>query len=217
MKDIALTLREEFFPHWLIYALLATIIVLSAIKSQKEMVFAQMKAAFFKPPSTLPEAKENLSFRNLTNYLMLLNYFVVSGLAIYMVLLYFDRTAYWMVFLPASIYFFQLFSLYFVNFISGEYLKVRENIILLNFITHILGIVIIPLLIIWILNPDLSQYMPKCLFYVVILFYIIRLVRGIFMAIHNKVLWFYIILYLCALEIWPIMVGYLVLSPNFIR
>jgi len=56
MNEMELTLREELFPHWVVYALLLTITVLSILKNQKEVVFANMKSAFFKPPSTQQEA-----------------------------------------------------------------------------------------------------------------------------------------------------------------
>lgn len=213
MKEMELTLREEFFPHWVIYALLLTITVLSILKYQRNMVFANIKSAFLKAPSTVPDAKESLSFLGSTNWVMLLNFFTVSGIAVYMLLIYFDKTDYWMVFLPTFIFFFQLFSLYMVGVLSGELKYVRENILLLNFTGHILGIVLIPILIVWILNPHLSEYMVRSLGGVVILFYSIRLVRGLFLANRNKVLWYYLILYLCALEIWPMLVGYLLLSP----
>lgn len=216
MKEMELTLREELFPHWVIYALLLTITVLSVLKFQKEMVFSHITGAFFKPPSSLPTARESLSFLGATNWVMLLNYFTVSGIAVFMMLSYYKSTNYWLIALPSLIYLFQLVSLFFVGFLIGEFKYVRENILLLNFTAHISGIVLIPILIIWILNPQLSEYMVVTLVAVVILFYFIRLLRGILLANRNKALWYYIILYLCGLEIWPIVVGYLLVSPVFI-
>lgn len=216
MNEMELTLREELFPHWVIYALLLTITVLSVLKNQKEVVFANMKSAFFKPPSTQQDAKENLSFSSITNLVMLLNYFSITGIAVYMLQVYYGKTDYWMVTLPGIVYLFQLFSLYFVSLISGDFKKVRDNVLLLNFITHITGIVLIPILIIWLLNPHFSEYMVITLVTVVILFYFIRIIRGMLLAIRNNVLWYYIILYLCGLEIWPITVGYLLITPGFI-
>ncbi|WP_159038356.1 DUF4271 domain-containing protein [Brumimicrobium mesophilum] len=211
-----LTLREELFPNWIVYVLLMTIVLLSVLKSQKELVFSNIKTTFVKPPSSLPEAKESLSFNSIINFLMLLNYFVVGGIAIYMLLVYYEKSDYWMVVLPAAIYLFQMLSLLLVIGLSGEFKKVRENILLLNFSTHILGIILIPILLIWLLNPHLSEYMVITLFSAFLLIYFIRLLRGMFLAIRNKVLWYYIILYLCGLEIWPIVVGYMLLRLDFI-
>lgn len=216
MDKLELTLREELFPHWVIYALLLIIVVFSVLKYQKEMVFVHLKGAFFNPPSSIPTARESLSFLGGTNWLLLLNYFGIAGLAMYMLLVYFKMTAYWLVFLPAVVYIFQLLALFLAGLLSGEPKKLRENILLLNFTAHVTGIVLVPLLLIWILNPHLSAYMVKSIGGIFILFYIIRLLRGMFLAIRNKVLWYYIILYLCGLEIWSLIVGYLLLSPVFI-
>ncbi|WP_207214097.1 DUF4271 domain-containing protein [Brumimicrobium glaciale] len=211
-----LTLREELFPHWVIYALLLTITVLSVLKYQREMVFSHISVAFFKSPSSLPNAKESLSFLGRTNWVMLLTYFAISGIAVYMLLAYYESTDYWLISLPTIVYLFQLFALFFVGFLSGEFKYVKENILLLNFSAHITGIVLIPILFIWILNPQLSEYMVMTIAAVLILFYSLRVVRGMLLAIRNKALWYYIILYLCGLEIWPIVVGYLLVSPVFI-
>lgn len=216
MKEMELSLREELFPHWVIYALLITITVLSILKYQREMVFSHISGAFFKPPSSLPNAKESLSFLGRTNWIMLLIYFVVSGIAVFMLLAYYKTTDYWLITLPIMVYLFQLFSLFFIGFLSGEFKYVKENILLLNFTAHITGIALIPILFVWILNPHLSEYMVVTIAAMLILFYFIRLVRGMLMAIRNKALWYYIILYLCGLEIWPIIVGYLLVSPVFI-
>lgn len=216
MEKMELTLREELFPHWVLYALFFTILVLSILKSQKEMVLENISNTFFKPPSTSPVAKENLGFKSSTNFIMLLNYFAVGGIMVYMLLIYFEKTDYWMVALPGIIYFFQILSLLLVASLSGEYKKVRENIYLLNFYSHISGILLIPILFVWILNPQLSESMIIVLFSIILMVFLFRIVRGIFMAIRNNVLWYYIIVYLCGLEIWPLVVVYLFLSPNFV-
>ncbi len=216
MKEMELTLREELFPHWVLYALLLTISVLSILKHQREMVFVHIKGAFFKPPSTVPYAKESFSFLGSSNWILLINYFCVTGIGVFMLLAYYKSTDYWLVALPTIIYLFQLFALFFAGLLSGEFKYVRENILLLNFSAHIAGLLLIPILFVWILNPQLSQYMVVTIITVIILFYFMRLVRGMLLAIRNKALWYYIILYLCGLEIWPIVVGYLLLEPVFI-
>src|SRR5690554_802925 len=216
MNEMELTLREELFPHWIIYAVLAMISILSVIKSQREMVFVHIKNAFFKPPSSVPAAKESLSFYKPTNWIMLFNFFVITGLSVYMVLLYTKNEQYWLVYLPVLVYVFHLFSFYLVAILSGEYKRVREQILLLNFTAHLIGIVLIPILIVWILNPHFSVYMNNIMLVAIGLLYFIRIVRGMWLAYRNNVLWYYIILYLCGLEIWPITVGFLLVSPDFI-
>ncbi|WP_417265051.1 DUF4271 domain-containing protein [Brumimicrobium sp.] len=216
MNEIELIARNQLFPYWIIYALLFSIAIISILKFQKEFVFVHLKDAFFKAPSSVPFSKGEISFFGATNWILLINYFAVSGITVYMLLVYFKVGHSWMVILPMAYYFYQSFALFIAGTLSGELKKLKDLFLLLNFTTHSIGIVMIPILFIWILNPELSTYLPKTLTVVFLLFHFIRIVRSIFIALKNKVLWYYIILYLCGLEIWPILAVYLLVSPGFI-
>ncbi|HLW29328.1 MAG TPA: DUF4271 domain-containing protein [Brumimicrobium sp.] len=216
MNEFELILRKEIFPHWIIYALLFSIIILSVLKYQREIVFSNLKAALFNPPSSIPFSKGEISFFGSVNWILLLNYFLVSALAVYMILVYFDHVSYWLVILPIAYYAFQTSALFLIGLLSGESKKIQENILLLNFTTHNIGILLIPILLAWVLNPNLSTYVIDVLAIVFIGAHLIRVFRGVFLALRNKVLWYYIILYLCGLEIWPVIVGFLLLSPDSI-
>src|SRR5690554_7081344 len=80
-----------------------------------------------------------------------------------MLLVYFKVGHYWMVILPMAYYFYQSFALFIAGTLSGELKKLKDLFLLLNFTTHSIGIVMIPILFIWILNPELSTYLPKTL------------------------------------------------------
>ncbi|HZH86948.1 MAG TPA: DUF4271 domain-containing protein [Brumimicrobium sp.] len=216
MNEFELLLRKEIFPHWIIYTLLLSIVVLSVLKHQREVVFTNLRSVFFNPPSSVSFTKEEVSFFGFTNWMLLFNYFAVSALAIYMVLVYFENTSFWLMLVPMAYYFFQLTALFFVGLLSGEVRKLWDNILLLNFTSHGIGIIFIPILFVWLLNPTLSPYIVDGLFVLFGLMHLIRILRGVFLALRNKVLWYYIILYLCGLEIWPIIVVYMLLSPDFI-
>jgi hypothetical protein len=217
MSEIELIVRNELFPHWIVYVLLFSIVVLSLIKYQREVVFTNLKTTFFKPPSAIPFSKGEVSFFGATNWALLINYVIVSALAVYMVLIYLEKSDYWLMFLPAAYYLFHISVLFFAGILSGELKVLRDNILLLNFTSHSIGIAFIPILLTWILNPNLSSYMIDVLMIVFLILHFIRIIRGVFLGLRNKVLWYYIILYLCGLEIWPVLVVYLLVSPGFIE
>lgn len=204
------------FPHWILYTLLLSIVVLSILKYQREAVFTHLKASFFKSPSSIPFSKEEINFFGSTNWILLLNYFIVSTLAVYMILIYNQDTIYWLILFPVLYYAFQILSLFLTGLLSGELKRINENVLLLNFTSHFIGIAFIPILFVWMLNPNISSYMINSLIIVFVVFHILRVLRGIFLALRNNVLWYYIILYLCGSEIWPILVAYLLMSPYFI-
>lgn len=214
MNEMELVLRESFFPYWILYALLISVAILSGVKLMRPAVFQHISATYIKPPSTIPNSRENLSFLGKASWMLLLNYFIVSSITVYMVLIYYDIHHYWIVLLPTVYYFIQVLGLFFAGAISGETKRLSENFLLLNFIYQNMGLVLIPVLIMWLLNVNYSLYFVNTIQVIFIAFSIFRYLRGFFFAIQNKVLWYYIILYLCTLEIWPLMVLFRLLTAD---
>ena len=208
--------RQELFPHWLLYVILSTIVLLAVLKYRREIVYVHLRSAFFKPPASTVLPKEEISFFGRTNWTLLINYFIISGLSIYMMLIYYRIDDYWLVLLPIAYYFLQILELFFVGIVSGEMKKIQGPLLITNYISHLIGIVFIPILLIWLLNPHLSQYIIAGIAYIFVFLQLIRIIRGIFSALRNKIFWYYIILYLCAFEIWPIVVIYLYVSSDFV-
>ncbi|MEX1192240.1 MAG: DUF4271 domain-containing protein [Brumimicrobium sp.] len=206
--------RETFFPQWILYLLLVSVATLSVVKILRPAVFQHISATYVKPPSTIPNARENLSFAGKASWILLLNYFIVSGLTVFMTLLYFESENYWLIALPSVYYFIQVFTLFIAGWVSGESKKLSENFLLLNFTYQNIGLIYIPLLIIWLLNVDYSLFLIKTCTILFGLLMMLRFIRGFFFAIRNKVLWYYIILYLCTLEIWPLMLIYKLLVAD---
>ena len=209
-----LVLREAFFPSWILYALLISVAVLSGVKLMRPAVFKNISATYVKPPSTIPNSKENLSFLGRASWMLLINFFIVSSITVYMVLIYYNIEQYWLIFMPTAYYFIQAFGLFFSGKISGETKLLSENFLLLNFIYQNMGLVLIPILIMWLLNVNYSLYFINALQILFVAFSLFRYIRGFFFAIQNKVLWYYIILYLCTLEIWPLMVLFRLLTAD---
>lgn len=206
--------REEFFPHWILFVLLGAVLLISGLKYLRPAVFQHFSATYVKPPSTIPQAKEHLSLSGKASWMLLLNYFITSSVCTYMMLLHFEIDRYYLIFLPTAFYFYQVFALYFAVWISGETRRLTENILLLNFTYQNLGLFLIPVLIAWLLNVNYSVLFINITLIIFVLFATLRLIRGFFFALRNKVLWYYIILYLCSLEIWPLIVLFKLLSAN---
>jgi hypothetical protein len=214
MDEMELVLRESFFPYWILYALLISVAIISGVKLMRPAVFQHISSTYVKPPSTVPNSKENLSFLGRASWMLLLNYFIVSSITVFMVLMYYDIQHYWLVLLPTAYYFFQVFALFFSGMISRETKRLSENFLLLNFIYQNMGLVLIPVLIMWLLNVNYSLYFINAIQILFVAFLLFRYIRGFFFAIQNKVLWYYIILYLCTLEIWPLMVLFRLLTAD---
>lgn len=216
MKDFELTLREELFPHWILYVLLASVSLLVFLRYFNDNYFSHLRSALYKSPSKIPFGKNVLAAFGMYNMFLLLNYFLTAGLAVYMMLIYYELDSYWLVFLPALIYLFQAIILTITGVVSGQFKSLQENILLTNFTSYFIGLLFLPILVVWMINPYMSVGLMNLLIGVFFVFYILKIIRGILIAKRNNTPWYYIILYLCNLEFLPGIVVYTFLSANFL-
>jgi len=97
-------------------------------------------------------------------------------------------------------------ALDFIFLSKGEFIHYFNTVFIYN---RMVGLFLLPIIAIL---PFISKNAMSTMFYigffVIGLFYLLRIFRGIQIGIKNKLSIFYLILYLCALEILPIMVVY---------
>ncbi|MBW7867190.1 MAG: DUF4271 domain-containing protein [Brumimicrobium sp.] len=179
------------------------------LKYTKEYTFYYLLLALYKPPFKIPYSKNELRYFGGYNLLLLLNFFLISSLTMYMIMTYYNIHVEYAILLPTGYYFFRLLSHVFVGAVSGVSKDLGENIFLTNTIAHIIGVISIPFLLAWILNPQYSIYFIVIFVFIFGLLHIAQIWRGFFIALRNNIRWYYIILYLCTLEILPIILIYM--------
>lgn len=216
MNTFELTARTAFFPYWVVYVLIFCVCILAVLKYQREVAYSHIGEALLKAPSSIPFTKQEAGIFGWINWGFLLNYFIASALACYMTFVYYGITHYELVVIPTLIYFIQLFSFQLIGWVSGESKKIKELVMLLNVIYHAIGIIFVPLLFVWMLNPKWSIQLMYSILIVFICLQIFRIVKSISLASRYNIWWYYIILYLCGLEIWPMIIVYAFSSPYFI-
>lgn len=205
------------YPNWILYVLLASLILLSLINYKKAIITSYIRNTILRPISLSNfEKREREPFGSI-NLILFINFVITSGLASYMLGIYYGYPYLSLTLLPGAYYFFLLTSLGFVGRISGERKRILENTLNTVLILHTWGILLIPFILIWILNPAYSSIMAYIILGGFSLISILRILKGISIALKNKLLWYYIILYLCTFEIWPFVAVYVLESPYFIK
>jgi hypothetical protein len=112
--------------------------------------------------------------------------------------------------------FIYLSGIYVAGFISGELNRIRINqIFTFNFI-HITGIVSVFLAIPWIINPHLDLFFTITTATILGMLYFFRLIKILSVAVREHIPIYYLILYLCTLEILPIFVSVSVFWKNVV-
>lgn len=216
MRELELISRIDIFPSWIPYLLFLCVILLALLKLRSDLIFTHLRNASYKPIDSVYFNKEEIHFFGVPNLLLLTNFIITSSIVVYMTLINFDFQPYWLVVIPTGYTILQSLFLYLAGLISGAPKKLKSNFILTNITSHFIGLLLLPLLFVWILNPQYAPYLINIAFALFIALNLFRIIRGVFMAIRNKVLWYYIILYLCTFEIGPALVFFTLIRHYFI-
>lgn len=216
MNELELIIRTQLFPNWLYFVFPLGIVLFSILKMRREFVFTNLKTGFFKSIKSVHFQPEEFRFFGLTNGLLVLNYFVTSCALIYMIILSQELEAMWLIYLPFLFYFYHVIILFFLGFVSNEFKRIKDTILIMGFSVYFLGLVYLPIILIWLLNPGYSTQIINISIILFLVSYSICIFRGIFVAITNKIDWYYIILYLCTFEIAPLVLIYTHLGLDFI-
>lgn len=203
-----LILREQLFENHLIYFFLLSALLIGAVKWVYPDMFQFVYHSLFRKASLASSTlREDTNALKRASFLLLINYFVIGGTISYMVGLYFEleHTAF-LVFVPLTYYLFLHFGLFITGLISGESKRLKENKKVVNFIHQFSGLVFFPIGLAWLLNTEYTGQILNFLLLAGAFVFIVRIFKGFVCAIQNKISWYYIILYLCTLEIWPLLI-----------
>jgi len=72
-----------------------------------------------------------------------------------------------------------------------------------NFISF--GIVFFVLALLWLLNSPINPYISQLFLYILLALFLVRMLKILIVALLNGVSWYYLILYLCTLEVLPVL------------
>jgi hypothetical protein len=109
----------------------------------------------------------------------------------------------------------QIIGLWLVGIISGENKSINIPITETVILYETFGIILFFVALCWMLNPHLSVLFLKVFGGIILLEMIVRFSKCVLSVLKRGVVWYYIILYLCTLEILPLVVVYLYLKVNF--
>ena len=203
-----LILREQLFENDLIYPFLFSGLLIGSVKWIYPDIFRFVFQSLFRRASISGSTiREDTNALKRASGLLLLNYFLVAGTIAYMVGLYFElEQKKWLIYIPIIYYVFIHSGLIITGFFTGESQRLAENKKIINLIHQFSGLLLLPIGLAWLLNTSYSDKMINLLLIVIGFVLLVRIFKGFICAIQNKISWYYIILYLCTLEIWPLLI-----------
>lgn len=157
----------------------------------------------------------NYPLNTLSSLLLLLNYSITMSALLFLTLQSFqpisNQDIIYMAFIAVLLVIVPWISMFSIGFLTGDKEVLAENKINTIVFAHAAGLVYAIILLIWTFNTQWSPIFVLIFLGFASLFAFYRLLRGFISAFKKGVRWYYIILYLCTLEILPFVLLYQIL------
>lgn len=207
--------RTMYTRNWyyLVIVLSFTLIALSRLSQRRLLI--SLFGMFAKSRGIRTYARETNVFNPLSSVLLLLNFVLTTGFFTYQLLLLSDKgfsIHNWQVsillLLPVVYFLLNFLSLIIIGWLSGEHSKLR-SLLDIEFSTILtLGVFYSFFLLFYLVGQNIQQYILEIVVVVFIVSITWRILRSSYAAWSKGIQWYYIILYLCTLEILPLAVVY---------
>jgi hypothetical protein len=207
LHELALTERNNSLSTLLLLATLLGISLLGLSLLTTPNLLGRVTGDFFKMAWKDNEFSENLRMRATTSFALLGNFILSLGLCVFLLVSKNTTPFYALVFTilsVGSLLLIQQMGFRIIVFTAGE--KSFSPIISLmtRHIWKFSGLVFLFLSLAWILNQQGHAYFRLIFLSIFGITLIIRWLKGLIFALRRRVSWYYFILYLCTLEILPV-------------
>ncbi len=190
-----------------------------AIKNNEKIVRGLPRVFMFSVQTEM-KLKEIMRLGSWSSLLLTLNFMVLLGVCSYLLLTDYSGLGTSVaitlsILIPTFLITLQIVPAYFVRFFSGEPLPMIS--LTGNTLTgYQIGSVFLGIIsTVWILNPHYQSYAIASFLLVFTFLQVARLIKNTHLLLSSGIPWYYLMLYLCSLEILPLFVAYYYVSMNF--
>ena len=209
--------NTQMNSYLLVIILLCFAFVGVARVAQPDLI-AQTFAGFFKVKRPDSNGFEGSKLQPSMTALIVLNYIISFSTCVFL-LLYEQSNMLETVWLTMKIVFaltfLQLINFRLVFILSGERAILDSMSAVNKQIWSFGGFILTCIALLWILNQELQHGFEQLFFMVFSSLIVWRIVKGLLLAAQLRYKWYYLILYLCTLEILPLLILSKIAWPNF--
>ncbi len=206
--------------EWLVgYVLFVAFIALSITRFARAEIYKSLVLANGKIDGVVSFVRETMPVLKPSSLLLVLNYFLSAGAICYLYIqnnerIHLNNEA--LVFLlPIGLLAWNIFSLLLTSWLSGAPDVFAGPVVFKIIGAQFLGLFYFIGAVLWLFISEQGILFAQI---ALILFFVetgFRVVKSIFIVLKQGVSWYYIILYLCTLEILPLLMIYFTLGRNF--
>lgn len=217
-QDVPLHLseRDSSFSTLILLLLSLSFIVIAFSRLSSRVLFSNIIEAIYKNGRVAKIVQINYPLNTLSSILLLLNYIISMSTLLFLTIqnyypiqnqdiLYLTLVSILLVVVP-------WISLFSIGVLTGDKETLVESKINTIIFAHASGLIYSVILLVWTFNSQWSDIFVYVFLGLLFLFTIYRLLRGFISAFKKGVRWYYIILYLCTLEILPLVLLYQLLE-----
>lgn len=213
-QDVPLHLSERIstFSNLILVLLSLSFIVIAFSRLSSKVMFLNVMDAMYNNKKISKIIQISYPLNNLSSILLLLNYIISMSALFFLSIQTFqaisNQDIIYIALISALLVILPWISMFTIGFLTGDKEVMAENKINTVVFAHASGLVYSMILLIWTFNPQWSSFFVYLFLGFVLLFIFYRILRGFLSAFKKGVRWYYIILYLCTLEILPFILLY---------
>ena len=196
--------REVLFSVTILILIIICLILIATIKWFNPPFFKALYQLFFSSPFERVEAFKDGSLKPLSRFILVVNLLINLTVS----------TELWrqsvgipyplLFTLPIAYIVWNYLSLWLTKTITGEYKLMKGQKVNLEINYQFFGLVLIPINLSWYLNPQYTEVFMAVFAISFGLIVLTRLTKAFLLGISKHISWYYLILYLCTFEIWPL-------------
>ncbi len=203
-----LTVREGTFGTFQLFFLLVSLILIVLAKAGNTHSYSVVLRIFFQPRKAETQIREVWPLLGSPAWLLAMNFVVTFAHSIYLIISRHQTESVISILVSLGISF-GFFALAFVAMSLVAFLTGVKSIYQVPLQTtwvlpQFVGIIFFLLNLIWVLNPEFSEYLELGLLTLFFVLSFKRIVRSSMYLLRKGIEWYYILLYLCTLEILPL-------------
>jgi hypothetical protein len=217
-----LSLKEENISHTIIPLIIISFVLMTIAKFLNSSIFKSLLKLLFATKNFDQIIREEIKIGSISSVILITNYFFTASSCIFLSLytsidLTISQLFVFSLLLPFGLLILQSVSFWIIGLMSNEVRLLTHPINETFVIVELSGILLFLVSLIWVLNPFYSSILFQIFIGLTFFGYLYRTLKTFYCVLQRGAPWYYIILYLCTLEILPLVVIYYYIVSNFIK
>lgn len=210
--------RENSQPIFYFGVLLMSLTLIAVARFTTVDIFRSVFIGQFRGVGVYTFLKDTAPLNRSGSILLVINYFITVPLLTHFILMEMGFDFVQSIWVSPLLVFgwFALnnISFLFISAITGEFRVFRSPFLFRLLEIEFMGILSALFALVYLVNPGSHELIYSIFLWTLLSLSVIRLIKSVFVSLRLGIAWYYIILYLCTLEILPLVVGFYWFTQN---